>query len=161
LDYTALKTEIQTDPTSMGYAALLPSCPGIVADKLNAISTAKCLKSRFVTARTIQNEVASGGAILKQLKSAAGKPLATTMTPQLDELQEALITAVSFLYQDSGVDVGTAGTQGLIDACVSVAVLTAAQGASLKAMGMAFCTRAEALGLGYVYESDLRKAGVV
>jgi hypothetical protein len=159
MDYVALKTEVQTDPASLGYGALLPDCPGLVVNLLNGISpTVKCLKPRFVTARTILKECAGGGTLLDALERAVvGAPVAPVNT----ELQSSIKWALKFLGQDSGLDVGTTSTQTLIGYCVATGVLTQAQGDSLVAMGMQLCSRAEQLGFGNVSEADLRIAGVI
>ena len=155
---TALKSEVSVDPTALGFAPLLPSSPGQVCVRLNVIGAAKCLQSRFVTARTVLNECAGGGAILDTLEKAS---LVVVAAPMTVELQASIKWALKFLAQDSGIDVGNTATQGLIDACVTVGVLSATQGTSLKAMGMLPCSRAQTLGLGIVVESDLRAAGVI
>ena len=155
---SALKAEVQTDPAAMGYAALLPSSPGQVCVRLNAIGASKCLQDRFVTARTVLAECSGGGTILDALEKAS---TAVIVAPMTLELQSDIKWALKFLAQDSGINVGIAATQGLIDACVTVSVLSATQGASLKAMGMISCSRAQTLGLGIVAESDLRDAGVI
>ena len=155
---SALKAEVQNDPTAMGYASLLPSSPGQVCVRLNAIVAAKCLQDRFVTARTILAECSGGGTILDALEKAT---TGAVITPMTVELQSDIKWALKFLGQDSGVNVGTTATQGLIDACVSVGTLTTAQGASLKGMGMLSCSRAQSLGLGDVIESDLHAAGIL
>lgn len=155
---TLLRNEIQTDPSAVGYAAFLPSSPGQVCIEINAIGTSKCLQDRFVTARTILNECVSGGIILDVLEKAS---IGLVTAPMTLELQTTIKWAMKFLAQDSGINVGISATQGLIDACVAVGVLTVSQGTSLKTLGMLPCSRAQMLDLGTISESDLYAAGVI
>lgn len=157
---TALKSEVQTDPAAMGYAALLPAAPGQVCIKLNAVNALKCLQPRFVTARTILAEISGGGALLKALEKASVLPAAGATAQQV-EVAASTEYALKFLNQDSGLDCGNPGTQSLIDALVSMTALTAAQGTALKGLAMLLCSRAQYLGLPVVQEADLSTAGVV
>lgn len=81
-------------------------------------------QSRFVTERTILAEIAGGNAILDALQSVA------------DSGNTAVRRAINFLQQDSGLDVGNAVTQGMIDqlAATNPPVLAAGQAAALKGL---------------------------
>lgn len=92
-----------------------------LADGLNA-QPVKVLQARYITARTILAECADGPSILAALDSAA-----TANT--------AVKYAIQFLVQDSGLDVGNAVTQGMLDALVP-SVLTQAQADQVKGMAM-------------------------
>ena len=83
----------------------------------------KATQLRFVTARTIFGECAGGQGIYDALNAAATGNSAVKM-------------AVNFLNQDSGLDIGNPATQGMIDQLMAgtAPALTAAQGASLKAL---------------------------
>lgn len=79
-------------------------------------------QSRFVTARTVLAECADGAAILDALSAVSGRI-------------GAVKWALTFLSQDSGLDIGNAVTRGMIDQLVTAAALTTAQGAALKSLG--------------------------
>lgn len=78
---------------------------------------------RFVTARGVMAGCADGVAIMTALEAA--------------QANKAVKWAVTFLGQESGLDVGAPYTQGMIDQLVAGAVLTAAQGDQLKALALA------------------------
>jgi hypothetical protein len=80
------------------------------------------LQPRYITARTILAECADGANILTALDAAAAA-------------NTAVKYAVRFLGQDSGLDIGNAVTQGMLDALVP-SVLTADQAGQVKAMAM-------------------------
>jgi hypothetical protein len=80
------------------------------------------LQPRYVTARTILAECADGPTILAALDAAA---ISNT----------AVKYAVQFLGQESGLDVGNAVTQGMLDTLVP-SVLTKAQADQVKGMAM-------------------------
>ena len=153
---SALKSEIQTDPLAIGYLPYRPNDPQHIADLMNAIGTAKCLKPRSITARTILSECSGGGTILDALDRASAGIVTAPMTL---ELQSSIKWALKFLGQDSGVDAGNPATQSLIDACVSVGTLTTVQGAALKNTAMVACSRAETLGLGSVTARNIVDSG--
>jgi hypothetical protein len=143
MDYSLLKSEIQTDPTNKGYAQFLPDSPGRVVELLNA-QTEQMTKSRFVTARTILAECALGVSILDKLESTTNSI-------------SAVKWAVKFLGQD-GVDVGHLATQEMIDNLVLGGVLTTTEATQLKNMAVQQASRSEVLGLGFVHDSDVRDA---
>lgn len=112
---TSLKGEIRSR---------LDCVAGIEARDLDAIAEIisvgrKTIQSRFVTARTVLAECAEGQAILDTLKAVAAS-------------NSAVNWAITFLGQDSGLDVGNAATQGMVDQLVAAGALTAAQATSLK-----------------------------
>ena len=127
MDYVALKAEINSRADCA--AALTARNIDSMAATLSV--GRKAQQTRFVTARTILAECSGGGAILDALDKASVVVITAPMTV---EMQAAIKWALKFLGQDSGLDVGNPATQGLIDACVSLAVLTAPQGASLKSL---------------------------
>ena len=92
-----------------------------LADALNAAAPIVA-SERFVTGRTIMAECADGGGILAALASAAAIP--------------AVDWALKFLALDSGLDVGNARTQAMIDQLAAGSVLTAAQAEQLKALAL-------------------------
>jgi hypothetical protein len=146
MDLAALKNEIDTDPTTKGYAAHLPAAPGHVVDLLNA-QTERMVKSRYVTARTVLAECAEGAVILDTLE-AIGNQIS------------AVKWAMKFLGQEGGLDVGNAATQGMLDQLEGGGLLTVEQATALKNLGSLPASRGEILGLGRVTEQDLRNAGV-
>lgn len=80
-------------------------------------------QQRFVTARGIMSGCADGVAILTALEAA--------------QANKAVKWALTFLGQESGLDVGDPFTQGMIGQLVTAGVLTAAQGDQLKALALA------------------------
>lgn len=82
----------------------------------------KAPQQRFVTARAIMASCEGGMEILVALEGAAANP--------------AVAWAVRFLGQEAGLDIGDPYTQHMIDKVVADKVLTAAQGAALKAMAL-------------------------
>lgn len=93
-----------------------------LAAALNAIPL-QAMQPRFITARTILAECADGGAILDAL-TAAGEGISTVKW------------ALTFLSQDSGLDVGHPATHAMIDQLAAGGLLPAAHGAALKALAV-------------------------
>lgn len=144
MDYAALRSEVDNDPTGLGYAQHLPDAPGSVIVLLNGPTTTM-VKSRFVNGRTIMAECADSSAILSGLKTMAG--------------QDAQVgVAWSFLNSEAGIDAGNEKTQAMCDQFVSLGVWTQTQADQVKAMAVQSASRAEVLGLGTVTEEDLRTA---
>lgn len=144
MDYTSLKNELTLDPAALGYAAWLPSSPGMVVQLINE-PRFQAIKSRLVTARTALAELASGAAILDKLEAAAAA-------------NATVKWAFRFLTQELGLDVGHPNAQATIDALVAAGVLTQGEGDALKALALQPASRAEVLGLGRVTEDDIREA---
>ena len=140
----SLQSELQTDPLNRGYAAFLPDAPGVLADMMNArIYT--MVKERFVTARAVlAAHGTAGAAVLDKLEAASSG-------------NAAVKWAMKFVSQDSGIDVGHSNTRTLLDAMVP-AVLTQAEADMLKDMAIQPASRAEVLGLGYVFAHDVQAA---
>ena len=102
------------------------------------------VKERFVTARAVlAAHGAAGAAVLDKLEAASGG-------------NAAVKWAMRFVTAD-GIDVGHANTRGLLDAMVP-AVLTQAEADMLKDMAIQPASRAEVLGLGYVFQHDVQAA---
>jgi hypothetical protein len=78
---------------------------------------------RFVTWRAVITQCLSGEAIRDKLEGAA-------------PASSAIRSAVEFLSQDAGLDVGDLGTWANIDKMVAGGVLTAADGQELKDLSM-------------------------
>jgi len=94
-------------------------------DKMAAILNAEGLTApgpRFITARAVMATCPGGLDILDALENASGN--------------RAVAWALKFLGQEAGLDIGDPFTQGMIDRLVADAVLTAEQGANLKAMAL-------------------------
>lgn len=77
---------------------------------------------RFVTGRTILAECDDGAGILAALDAASAIP--------------AVEWALKFLAVDSGMDIGNARTQGMIDQLQAGQVLTEVQASQLKALAL-------------------------
>lgn len=103
-------------------------------DRLAAILSAgrTSIQSRFVTARTILAEVSGGAALLDKMQN-----LGSTLP--------AVRYAMTFLNQESGIDIGHAATQGMVDQLVGGGALTASEGAALKNLAVqpAIVTRSQ------------------
>lgn len=93
-----------------------------LADALNA-EPPLVLRERYVTARTILAECENGADILDALVTAG-------------ENVSAVKWALTFLSQDSGLDVGHPTTQGMIDQLAAGGVLSAEQAQSLKSLAL-------------------------
>lgn len=92
-----------------------------LTDALNAEGL-KAPQQRFITARAVMATCPGGVEVLGALQSASANP--------------AVGWALKFLGQEAGLDIGDPFTQGMVDQLVAGNVLTAEQGAALKAMAM-------------------------
>jgi len=145
-----LKTELQTDPAGLGYAAHVPHAPGTLADMLNAQSVTMA-KPRMITARGIMASYglgpSAGAAFLDKMDAlAAGVP--------------AIKWAIKFLQAESGIDVGEPATQAMLTSLTGVGGITQAEVDGVKAMALQPASRAEVL-LGdgvQITEADVRAA---
>lgn len=95
---------------------------GALAAALNA-EALTAPQERYVTARTVLAECQDGPAILDALEAAQ-----TTVS--------AVKWAVTFLSQNSGLDIGNPVTLGMVDQLVTNSLLSAAQGQQLHALAM-------------------------
>lgn len=80
-------------------------------------------RQRFVTARGVMSGCADGVAILTALETAAAN--------------KAVKWALTFLGQESGLDIGDPFTQGMILQLVEAGVLSTSQGEQLRALAFA------------------------
>lgn len=128
-----LATELKTDPLGLGYASYLPGDPQHVVDILTTQDYAM-VKSRFITARTVLAECDDGAAILDGLVAASASI-------------SAVKWALTFLSQDSGLDVGHPRTQTMIGELSQGGALTAEQAGQLKALAVQPASRADVLGI--------------
>lgn len=145
-----LKTELQTDPAGLGYAAHVPHAPGSLTDMLNAQS-ATMAKPRMITARGIMASYglgpSAGAAFMDKLEVlSAGVP--------------AIKWAMKFLQSESGIDVGEPATQVMLTSLIGVGGITQAEVDGVKSMAMQPASRAEVLfGAGVqITEADVRAA---
>lgn len=93
----------------------------VLAAGLNAQGLME-IQSRYITARTILAELEDGAEILAALDAAASS-------------SSAIKYALSFLKQDSGLDVGNPATQAMIDQ-LTPTVLSTDQATHLKNMAL-------------------------
>lgn len=101
-----------------------------IAEALNAPG-GEAIRSRFVTARTVLAELGPNGAVvLDKLEAAAASV-------------SAVKWGMRFITQDSGIDIGHPGTQGMIDQLVGAGVLTASEGAAVKGLALQPVRRVE------------------
>lgn len=143
MDYAVLRAEIDTGP-------LASELVGKSDDDVAAILNDKqftAIQERYVTARTVLAELGAtaGATILDKLQaaSASSGPVRWMMT---------------FLAQDSGIDIGNVQTQASIDGLITAGVLTSAEGASLKNMALKTCSRAQIAGFGTILPGDVSRA---
>lgn len=107
-----------------------PDCAAAVAardlDAIAAIMSAGrvAVQPRFITARTILAECGAAGAGILDALTAASS------------VSSAVKWALTFLSQDSGLDVGNAVTQGMIDQLAGIGALTADQATALKDLAL-------------------------
>lgn len=139
----SLKDEITNDPLGLGYAGLLPDCPGTVCDLLNAPARA-AVAERFVTARTVLAECAGGAQILDKLDALSA------VVPEVKWAMRLILA--------QGIDVGFASTRVLLDTLAANGALTQGEAAALKNLALQPCSRATELGLPRVTEDMLRAA---
>jgi hypothetical protein len=144
-----LKTELETDPTNMGYAPFLNNAPGILAEMLNA----KTGSNTKVVSRTI-----GIGTVLDLLGPADGAAVLST----LDTLKASnpVIKWAWHLLEKADLDVGLASTRAQLDSLATAGVLTQAQCSAIKNLAVTVASRAEVLfGNGtYVTEANIRAA---
>lgn len=142
MDYSGLKSEIETGPLSGELAGLSDNdAASVLNDKRFLV-----VRERFINARTVLNECGpvAGAAILDKLEAAAAQ-------------SSPLRWALRFLAAD-GIDIGAASTREQVDALVLAGVLTLDEGEALKVMANTLVSRAEALGLGHVTYDDVHRA---
>lgn len=150
MDIQALKTELQTDPQGLGYAAHKPHAPGMLAQLINA-KTTTLAKEHMVTARGVMASYGlgpiAGAAFLDKLES-------------LEASVPAIKWALKFLQQEAGIDVGEPATRAMLDSLVGVGGITQADVDGVKAMALQPASRAEVLfGDGsQITEADVRAA---
>lgn len=154
-NYAALLDEVTTDPTGMGYAALLPGSPGRVVELLNGVSTtlpkSLMISERGIMAHYPEGPVAADAVLSKLEAFAAGvHPLASTLKRTL-----------KFLAQPAGIDIGAPATQTMLDVLATEGAITAVEAGTLKDLARQPASRAEVLGFERVTEADLRTAGVI
>ena len=129
------KTEIETGPMAAELAPFVTAGnDGQVAAILNDKTRGSTkLQHRLLSARGVLADYAGGptaaAAVLDKLESAA------TTVP-------AIKWVMTFLRAD-GIDIGHPATQGMLDQLAAGGVLTAAEAANLKALGIVPASRAE------------------
>lgn len=145
-----LQNELRNDPLQLGYSALMPDCPGLVAEKINTKSR-DIVRTRFVTARTILFELGAvqGAVVMDALQAAsAGVPALRWILPMMTVHRG----------EESGVDIGAAETRGMVDQLAQAGVLTTEQAEALKGLAIQRSSRAEELGLPLVSVVDVMEA---
>lgn len=147
MNLQALKTELQTDPLGIGYAAHLPHATGKVAELLNA-QTRSIVKRRYITTRGILDKWPTGpndaGVFLNKLEALA---------PNVP----ALKWSFKFLLTDEGLDIGTATAQAMIAQLPAIpgGGITNAEAQALADMAKLPGSRAEELFGAAVAELDV------
>lgn len=157
MDLTALKAEIINDPAGLGYAALLPSTPGYVAEILNrAGGGGTMLKTRLITERGILSSYGlgptAGAAFLDKLDTVAASGLPGT---------DALSRMMKYIYGNEGVDIGDTASASSLGSLVGVAGITMEEASTVIGMALQPCSRAELLGLGVVMVEHIANCGVI
>lgn len=142
-----LNTELHTDPLGMGYAALMPTCPGNVADKLNAQTRTI---ARSVSMPAFLAWAASNGmrAVLQDKANATGDALRSSALAMLD------IIGNSTSLDLSSSTIGQ-GNLSMLQAWVAAGAMTQVQHDALVALASQPCSRAQELGLQPVTALDV------
>ena len=139
IDYPALKTEITTDPTHLGYAAFVASGEDWrIADLLN--SKSQSLPRPVPLAKILVWGAQTG--VRKAIEAAANNassPVQGIALATIDLLRGGLVSALDV------TDPAIGGTGGMLDALVSAGVMTADQKAQLVALNALPTSRAEVL----------------
>lgn len=132
----ALKTYIDNSEDLAGFP-LNSDGAFEIAELLNR-PEGQGIRSRFINARTVLAELGpEGAAILDKLETAS-----TSIS--------SVRWAMSFIKQDSGIDVGHLGTQSMINLLVNGGILTADEGGAVKALALQPITRCEANVAGWI-----------
>lgn len=152
MNLQALKTEIDTDPAGLGYAALLPDAPGAVYELLNA-KTQTMHKSKMMSFRGLYSSYGVGPvmapSVLAKIRAGAGS-------------NQVLFDIKEMIYSDQGLDFGDGSTLTVI-AQLTPSVFTPEEADALRAISVQAASRAEVLfGAGVsVTVDNLREAGVI
>lgn len=144
MDIGKLKTELVTDPESMGYAALSD------ADASLAINLADRDYTIPLNSRTSLSWAMRTGR-LADIETAT-----TTGTPAI----QAIALGVKHLLgrSDTEIDMGDSDHVAMIDGLVAGGVLDAANKAELVTMATSQRSRADELGLGHVRVGHIQEA---
>lgn len=148
MDLVALKSEIQTDPLTLGYAQFLPDAPGHVVDLLNGYTQSKI----------------KAIAAAQALTWAASGPMSAIVDASNNAAHPARASALAFLQaigSAMAIDMDHADIRAQFDGWQAANVITQAQHDALIAVATQPASRAEVLGFGSVAESDLHAAGVI
>lgn len=140
----SLQSELNDDPLNRGYSNYIPHAPGILVDMLNErIYTMP--KEKFITARSLLFLLGPeiGSTILDKLETAA-------------QSNSAIKWSMKFMLSD-GIDIGSTVTRQVLDSLVGT-VLTQQEVDAIKDLALQPASRAEVLGLGYVYEDLVRQS---
>ncbi|MGD9128782.1 MAG: hypothetical protein PVH19_15505 [Planctomycetia bacterium] len=148
MNYQVLRNEIESHPEV--YA---DKTPEEIAAILNTADR-QVLRQRWVSARTLYNELDDAEEILTRLEAAA----ANQNVPEA--VRKMLSRVLGWLDNPSGqypgIDIGSAKTQLIVDGLVGI--LTADQVTAIKSLGYRTVSRAEELGLGAVLSGHIVKA---
>lgn len=139
VDLQVLATEVAKPE----YAPYRDTDPNVVVAMFNDPTTTM-VKSRFASARTVLAEVGPAGAVaLSKLKGFANS--APPSNAQAAALHASVVWAMTFITDESGIDVGHSTTRDLLDALVTATVITAAEAAALKDLALQPASRSEEL----------------
>ena len=129
-----LKTELTTDPTSLGYAPFLANSPGKVVQLLNQQNPANTkVITRSIGIGTVLNVLGpqEGAAVLNALEAL--------------KTSNAVIKWAWYLLEKTDLDVGLESTRGQLDALVQGGALTQQQATAIKNLAVTTASRAEVL----------------
>jgi hypothetical protein len=152
MNLTQLRSELQGDPASIGYASHVASGADFtLAAMLNAPRTNGRKKDAFLTERGILFVLgpSAGDTFLSAIEAAS----------QANSLLARTVRILRDLA-GQGIDVGDPATQAQLDALALAGVITAESSAAVKAYGTRQWSRAEiVLGEGvHVSDSDVARA---
>lgn len=149
MDYTTLRTEIETDPESLGYAPL------VAAGSHNQVA-ALLNEPRYpgpgpVDIATVLIWAAKHGTLAKLRAAAAG-----------DNPQVASIAEVALLLVQNpnipAIDLALPDVQEMFDVLTAAGVIAVEDRDELFLLGTVSLSRADVLGLGIVREDDVARA---
>lgn len=115
--------------------------------------------SRFVTARTILNEIPTGAIILEKLEHVSSMDIPDGSPLVLFLLRAAVKWSMSFLKTDasktSGVDIGCTSTHSVLNGLMQIGVLTQDEVSSIINLALSNMSKAESAGLGRLDPEDV------
>ena len=153
---TILQSELTNDPLNLGFAALKPLSPGLVANTLNALN--------YTTAGSITSGILLGWLAQTTLMGKVWDTAYTSTSPfyGVSALRSAAIAMLVMLQAsvNFALDTTPVGTANLamLQGWVDAGAITSDQKAALVALAQVPASRATMLGLPSIVEADVHSA---